>query len=186
MPKGDLEHFIADCDDGYTKIPNLLLEALPLARLTGVQKSICMFLWRRTYGWKRNEDAISMGEFAMACGSSRPYISLQLNDLINKNVISRVFIQPGKTAVYSFNANLNQWDPACVDLDALSENALLVLYHYGEFEAQGLHESTTPVLHESITPVLYKSITPVLHESITVNQPSTQYLPGFETPLKKD
>lgn len=43
MPRGDREIFKADCEDGFTKIANLLLEALALARLNGVQKGICMF-----------------------------------------------------------------------------------------------------------------------------------------------
>lgn len=128
MPRGDREFFKADCEDGFTRIANLLLEALALARLNGVQKGICMFLFRRTYGWNRSEDAISLIEFAEACGSSRAYISRQLAELIKKNIVCRVDYQPGKTPVYSFTTSIGEWDQGCIDLDALSVNAVHGLY----------------------------------------------------------
>lgn len=51
MAKGDRDIFKADIEDGYTKITDLLLEALAMAKLNGVQKGICLFLWRFTYVW---------------------------------------------------------------------------------------------------------------------------------------
>jgi phage replication O-like protein O len=122
LPKGDREIFKADCEDGFTRIANLLLEALALARFNGVQKGICLFLFRRTYGWNRTEDAIALGEFAEACGSSREYISRQLAVLIKKNIVWRVAYQPGKTPVYSFVTSIADWDQHYIDLKALALN----------------------------------------------------------------
>ena len=51
MPKGDRDNLKADCEDGFTRIANLILEALALAKLNGTQKGICFFIFRRTYGW---------------------------------------------------------------------------------------------------------------------------------------
>ncbi|MEQ8176651.1 MAG: replication protein, partial [Syntrophomonadaceae bacterium] len=91
MPRGDREIFKADCDDGFTRIANLILEALALVKLNATQIGICLFLLRRTYGWNRGEDAISLGDFAAACGTSKAYISRQLADLLQKNIIRRLF-----------------------------------------------------------------------------------------------
>lgn len=145
MPKGDRDNLKADCEDGFTRIANLILEALALAKLNGTQKGICLFLFRRTYGWNRSEDAISLADFAAACGSSKPYISRQLQDLISKNVICRVAYEPGKTPVYAFTTRISEWDPACIDRQALSDCA-----------THGLYESTTGGLSDKATvnPVL--------------------------------
>jgi len=179
VPKGDRERFKADCEDGFTRIANLLLEALALARLNGVQKGICLFLFRRTYGWNRSEDAIALGEFAEACGTSRPYISRQLTELIKKNIIFRVAYQPGKVSVYSFVTSIVDWDQTAIDLDALASNALQGLYDCSE-KAQGLHDTTTLAvqgLHISTIQELHKYTTEGLHECTRVNR-----LPGREQP----
>lgn len=169
MPRGDREKFKADCEDGFTRIANLLLEALALAKLNGVQKGICMFLFRRTYGWNRTEDAITLGEFAEACGSSRAYISRQLAELIKKNIVCRVAYQPGKTPIYSFITSISDWDRTCIDLNALSANALQGVYECSNLEVQGLYDCTIQGLH--------KRTTLGLHECARVNRP-----PGLEQP----
>ncbi|MEQ8235281.1 MAG: replication protein [Syntrophomonadaceae bacterium] len=159
VPKGDREILKADCEDGYTRIANLILEAIPLARLSRIQTGICLFLWRRTYGWSRNEDAISLAEFAAACGSSRAYISRQLAVLIERNIVQRRDYQPGRKSVYAFTTTVALWDNSCMDV-------------------QGLHKNTTEGL--------YKSTTVVLHSSATVNQEPDLEPPRLEDPLKKE
>lgn len=189
MPKGDREIYKADCEDGFTKIANLLLEALAMARLNGVQKGICMFLFRRTYGWNRTADAISLGEFAEACGTSKPYASRQLNDLIKKNIVCRVEYQPGKVPVYSFITSVDRWDAGCIDLQALSQNAADGLYECAEADAKRLYDSATHTvqgLHDCAIQGLYKSAIQGLHECAGVNQPADQILPGFEPFLKTE
>jgi phage replication O-like protein O len=154
MPKGDRNNLKADCEDGFTRIANLILEALAMARLNGMQKGICLFLFRRTYGWNRSEDAITLNEFAEACGSSRSYISRQLAELIRKNIICRLDYQPGKTPVYSFITRITDWDQDCIDINALSNKSVQGLYDctfqgFNECAMQGLHKSTTEGLHDS-------------------------------------
>lgn len=50
MPRGDREKLKADIEDGTTNIAHLLLEALAMADLSGAEKGLVLFLWRRTYG----------------------------------------------------------------------------------------------------------------------------------------
>lgn len=128
MPKGDVNIYKADTDDGYTPIANLLLEALAFANLSGVQKGICLFLFRRTYGWGVKEESITLNDFASATGSSPSYISRQLKQLINWNVIQRVHYEPGKTPIYSFNTRLSQWDKGCLNVQGLYKRIRQGLY----------------------------------------------------------
>ncbi|MEQ8235183.1 MAG: replication protein [Syntrophomonadaceae bacterium] len=140
MPKGDREIFKADCEDGYTRIANLILEAIPLARLNGVQTAICLFLWRRSYGWNRDADAISLTEFATACGTSKNYISRQLKELMDKNIIHRRDHNYGHIPIYAFTTCIAQWCKGCINVQGLHKNATLGLYNCA---TEGLHKSAT-------------------------------------------
>lgn len=128
MPRGDREFFKADCEDGFTRIANLILEALAMVRINSTQTGICLFLMRRTFGWNRSQDAVSLGDFAAACGTSKTYISRQLADLLRKNIIRHLAYEPGKTLIYAFVTNINEWDTSCINLETLVENDRNGLY----------------------------------------------------------
>jgi hypothetical protein len=86
-------------------------------------------------------------EFAAACGSSPSYISRQLNDLINKNIVCRTAYEPGKTPVYSFITRVADWDPACIDMDVLVKNASRGVYDCRDVLVQGFSERTDLFMH---------------------------------------
>lgn|GEM_PF-2366331 len=137
MAKGDRNILKADTEDGYTKIADLLLEALAMAKLNGVQKGICLFLWRRTYGWEQKEDRVSLKEFAQACDTSEAYISRQLKQLIKWKVIMRTSYEPGKVPAYTFNTRITQWDKGCLNMQGLSDCSIQGLY---KCSIQGLYK----------------------------------------------
>ncbi len=124
----DERSLAADCENGYTRIANLILEALPLVTMNSTQHGICLFIWRRTFGWHRDHDAIPLGDFADACGTNKTYISRLLKDLLRKNIIRRVECRRGKTPVYAFVTNLAAWDSGCIDLAWLFGNQQRGLY----------------------------------------------------------
>ncbi|MBO8136776.1 MAG: DnaD domain protein [Desulfotomaculum sp.] len=142
MPKGDREFFKADTDDGYTTIANLLLEALAMAKLSGVQK----------------DDQITLKEFAQACGTSEAYVSRQLKQLVNWNIVLRTTYEPGKAPRYTINTRVAEWDKGCINV-------------------QGLHECEIQGL--------YKCASQGLHKCARVNQARAQESQGSEPPLNK-
>lgn len=124
--------------EGYTAVANRLLEALAMARLSGVQKSICLFILRRTFGWQREQDCITLKEFASATGSSVTYISKQLKQLVEWNIVQRTTYQPGKAPFYTLNTRVNEWDKGCINVQGLNERVREGLY---KCSSQGLHKS---------------------------------------------
>ena len=48
MPKGDRLKLKADPEDGTTPISNLLLEAVAMTKLPGLQTRAILYLWRKT------------------------------------------------------------------------------------------------------------------------------------------
>ena len=187
----------ADCKDGYTQIANLILEALPMARINSTQMSICLFLLRRTYGWQTDRDAISLREFAAACGgSSIPYISRQVNDLLRKRIIRRLVYEPGRTPVYEFVTNVEEWEGNSIDLALLAGNEAGEVY---QLSKEGLRRSRSAgmeALHncEGVNPeglsepaslVLYQQAREGLSFPATVNEHPPPAGRGIEPGLKK-
>lgn len=95
--------------EGFTDIPNNILDAIMTAKLTGTQISICFHLMRYSYGNGQISAAISLHEFAVGCNSSRSYIHKQLKDLIARNIIIRLEKKPGQTSVYMMNYKVSEW-----------------------------------------------------------------------------
>jgi len=195
MPKGDRAIFKADTDDGFTRIANLILEALSMVRINSTQTGICLFLLRRTYGWNRSQDAVPLGDFAAACGTSKTYVSRQLADLLHKKIILRLAYEPGKTSVYAFCTNVAEWDGACIDLQALADNNREGLYECALENCSdesneagcGLSDRTTVEgwgLSDQISYGLSNRIREGLSDQTTPNQPQISDTPAIVPVLK--
>ena len=74
-------------EDGYTKIANEILDALISHRLSGQEYQIVYFIIRKTYGFNKTCDFISMGQIAKATGIKRPKVSMILSNLYTKNIL---------------------------------------------------------------------------------------------------
>lgn len=195
MPKGDRKVLKADTEDGFTRIANLILEALSMVRINSTQTGICLFLMRRTYGWNRSQDAVSLGDFAAACGTSKTYVSRQLADLLQKKIIRRLTYEPGKTPVYAFCTNINEWDAGCINIQALADNDRCGLYECApencsdetNTEGCGLSDQTRVNdrgLSNQTSYGLSNRIRVGLSEPATPNQPQTITKPMISTALK--
>ena len=106
---------IADLSDGFTQIPNRLLDALTVAKLTPTQNSICKCIIRFTYGWDLEGVPISVNDFASVFNADRKWILSQLNDLLCKRVIIKTGKLEDNTSVWKMNPNISEWDPSLLD-----------------------------------------------------------------------
>lgn len=187
----------ADYKDGYTRIPNLVLEALPMARLNGSQLGICMQVLRRTNGWCRSNDAISLSDFAATLGTTTAYVSRQLNELLRKNIIRRLEHKPGKKAVYCFVTNVAEWEGGDIILEKLAANRAKGVYRSPNEklagcpigQVQGLYESAgvdSRGLSEPTSNGLCDPTTEALSNPAMVHEDPALILPEAEPDLKKD
>ena len=154
MPKGDREILKADPEDGTTPIANLLLEAVAIARLSGKEKGIILYLWRRTYGWEKDgkrlkEKTISLSEFGKVCDSDTATVSKLLSGLVKRNILKREFAGPGKGYTYSMNTRVGEWDKGCINHQLLKELSIQPL---SKSSTQGLSKNTTPLDTNLATP----------------------------------
>ncbi len=124
--KGDREILKTDTDDGYTQIANLLLEALAIAPLSGVEKGAVLALWRITYGWengvKRHTDAeVSISGWSRMLNTNPVYAARIIQRLVQNNVITSKDLGQGKGYVFSMNTRVNEWVEGKLNSLGLSE-----------------------------------------------------------------
>ncbi|MBN2073624.1 MAG: replication protein [Actinobacteria bacterium] len=97
----------------YTRIPNEVMEVLTRIKLTSYETRILLYIMRKTFGWGKNEDAISYTQFEDATGISRRHIGRALLSLEDKKIIK--ISRPGPVNSYSVNSNVGDWQ-----LDAIT------------------------------------------------------------------
>lgn len=133
MPKGDRDILKADPEDGTTPIANLLLEALAIVPLSGVEKGAVLALWRVTYGWtngkdkRKTEETISSEGWAKMLNTSPAYAARVVRDLVDKNVLIQKDIGQGMGYIYSMNTRVNQWVNGVLNGKGLTERYSLPL-----------------------------------------------------------
>lgn len=97
--------------NGYTRIANDLLEKIMSSGLNGTEMSVVLFVIRKTYGFGKKEDAISISQFAKAIPVTRPAICNALKVL--KVVKILLLVKKGNSAkrsnLYTFNKNYDEW-----------------------------------------------------------------------------
>ena len=96
-------------EDGYTRIANEIMESLARNRLSGQERQVLDVLFRKTYGFNKREDQISMGQFSEMTGIARPKIALILKQLLSKKVIGVTKKDNSYINTYSFQKDSSLW-----------------------------------------------------------------------------
>ncbi len=164
MPKGDRYILKADPEDGTTPISNLLLEAVAMAKLSGLQKGAILFLWRQTYGWhvqgkRLKERRIPLSKWRDALNSSSPRVSTALKDLTDKKIILRHQFEGWQGYSYSINTNISEWNSNCIDLELLSKT-ITVTENVTVTKGATVTENEKGTVTENVMEQLPKTITP--------------------------
>ena len=133
MPKGDRFKLKADPEDGTTPIANLLLEAVAMAKISGLQKGAILYLWRRTYGWIENgkrlkERKITLAEWRNALDSSTSRLSHALGELETKCIVKRRMADAWGGYYYSINTDISKWNSNSINISKLAERVGVVTF----------------------------------------------------------
>lgn len=99
---------VVQLENGYTKIANELMDALISFRISGQQRQCLDFIIRKTYGWNKKEDNISLSQFVVATGLKKQNVVRSLKQLQNLNLI--VIKNDNKVAkIYRINKRYTTW-----------------------------------------------------------------------------
>jgi len=75
-------------EDGHIDIAHEIAEAFARIRLSGEEVQCLWVIFRKTYGWKKLEDRISLSQFSEATGLKRQHVHRALKKLEERGVIS--------------------------------------------------------------------------------------------------
>lgn len=95
------------CENGYTRIANELLDALAKIRIPGEANQILMAVMRQTYGFCKKTDRISISKFIEITGLSRQSVQRGISKLIEMNIIRKN--ADGFIPSYEINKNFYTW-----------------------------------------------------------------------------
>jgi phage replication O-like protein O len=95
-------------ENGFTPIANEILDVLVNTGLLGSEYQILFFVIRKTYGYRKKHDRISLSQFQKSTGLSRPTIVKTLKNLTLKNILVKTALPYGNYA-FSFNKDYEKW-----------------------------------------------------------------------------
>ena len=90
--------------DNFTRFPNEVLEAIISGRYTEMQMTAILYIIRKTYGWHKSCDSISIKKMAEETGYARRAMLRTITQLEELNVISVERPGIGKTGTMSINS----------------------------------------------------------------------------------
>ncbi len=77
-------------EDGYTRVANELLEALLKLGLSGYEFRIAFAIIRKTYGYNKKEDHISLSQITELTDIAKPHVSETITKLISYSIVTEI------------------------------------------------------------------------------------------------
>ena len=90
-------------ENGYTRIANELLESILTTSIPARHKDVWWFVVRKTYGFQKKQDRISLSQFTRGTGIDRSGICKILKDLVAWKLLAK------KGGVYSIIKDYPSW-----------------------------------------------------------------------------
>lgn len=94
-------------ENGYLDVANELVEILAKTNLSKYESRILWALWRKTWGWHKKEDRISITQFQKLTGLKRRHVSRTLSRLVQRNIITKR--GDGFITTYAFQKDYTKW-----------------------------------------------------------------------------
>lgn len=94
-------------ENGYTAIANDIIEALARTRINGETRQVIDVVFRKTYGYNKKQDPISLSQFCHYTRMRRSDVCRALNKAISMKIISKK--ATGGTTIYSIHKDFEEW-----------------------------------------------------------------------------
>lgn len=114
-------------EDGFTKMANEIMDALGRTRIPGEPRQILDVVLRKTYGWGKKRDHISISQFNKATGIKKPSIIRAIKMLITMNLIIVSNNANAQGQEYEFNKDYDSWQPLAKKLTVKDGSSTVTL-----------------------------------------------------------
>lgn len=96
-------------ENGFTAIANEIMDALIAAKLSGQDFKIALLIIRKTYGFNKQEDAVSLSQMVNATGMIKVRCSQVVNRLELMKILTVTENINGIGKKYKFNKDFDTW-----------------------------------------------------------------------------
>jgi phage replication O-like protein O len=100
------------CENGHIDIANEIIEALAKYRLAGEEWQILLVVFRKTYGFHKKEDEISLSQFEAMTGMKRANVVRAIKKLVAKKILDSSKSDTTHATRYCFNKDYDKWAPS--------------------------------------------------------------------------
>jgi phage replication O-like protein O len=111
-------------ENGHVKIANDIFEALMRIRISGEARQCLDTILRKTYGFNKKEDAISLSQFEHSTGMRKCDVIRGIKKLIEMNIISKK--ASGIANIYQINKDFDKWKPFAKKQRGVAKKQIIV------------------------------------------------------------
>jgi phage replication O-like protein O len=103
-------------ENGHVDIANEIMDHLAKTRVPGEARQVLDFIIRKTYGWHKKVDRISLSQLAEGTGLSKPHVCMAVQKLVMMNLITKkgkdgVTEKGNDFVIYGFQKDFEKWRP---------------------------------------------------------------------------
>ena len=103
-------------ENGHVDIANEIMDHLAKIRIPGEARQVLDFILRKTYGWHKKEDRISLSQFVDGTGLNKPHICNAIQKLLYMRLITKkgndTITEKGNDwTIYEFQKDFDEWLP---------------------------------------------------------------------------
>lgn len=95
-------------ENGYTGIANDVIDHLVKSRLLGAELALLLFVIRKTWGYQKKDDIISLSQFENCLDLSRVTVNKTIKNLIAKNILVKTYL-PLQKISFRINKDYDSW-----------------------------------------------------------------------------
>jgi len=107
-----MENKTPQLEDGYIRIANEIVDKLISYRISGEEWQILLVVLRKTYGFHKKEDHISLSQFQKYTGLKRPNVIRGIKKLVAKKILGSIKKDTSISNLYWFNKQFKNWQPS--------------------------------------------------------------------------
>lgn len=104
-------------EDGNTRIANDLLEAISRLEVPGAETRVLLVVARKTYGWQKKEDNISLSQFSKETNMTRTRIIRAIKNLVRYGVLGSITGDTSTSSKYWIIKDYDKWTVGSIKRD---------------------------------------------------------------------
>ena len=126
-------------EDGHVDIANEIIEALAKIRISGEEMQCLWVILRKTYGWHKKNDKISLSQFAQMTGLKRQNVLRAINKLSSKKIIGVIKNDYSQINIYNINKDFDKWEPLSKKITLSSKKITTVINIDNRVSSKKIH-----------------------------------------------